>query len=117
MTQITSHVDWAMSAFMIAVAVVHFAYYTILIWKHKLMAAVVFLGMAFASIAVAAGVSIPKLLHGGIGIASLPVISCFALGAVLAVVGAIGVLYGFVLNNLPRIRGDKHSTATVPSHS
>lgn len=116
MSQITSHVDWIISTLMIVTALVQFVLYSLSIYKHHIMLALFNLGMACISTVAALGISLPRLIHEGAGIASLPVLACLALGLVLVIVAVVGSIPSLIGKYLPRLSGKHSATTATASH-
>ena len=117
MQQITSHVDWSLSVLMIVFALLQFVNYSMKMYDHKIMYAILSLGMACISLVVAAGVTLPRLIHEGAGIAGLPVLACLVVGLLLIVVGVVGSIPSLIRKYAPRLMGRHPAAATTKSSS
>jgi len=117
MQQITSHVDWSLSVLMIVLALVQFLSYSIKMYERRIMSALIYLGVACISVVTATGITFPRLIHEGAGIASLPVLVCLVVGLLLIVVGVVGSIPSLIAKYLPRLSIKRSTAATTTSHS
>ena len=117
MQQITSHVDWSLSVLMIVFALLQFVNYSVKMYEHKIMSAIIWLGISCVSVVVATGITLPRLIHEGAGIASLPVLACLGVGVSLMVVGVVGSIPSLIRKYAPRLRLKNPAAKTTTSHS
>ena len=113
MQQITSHVDWSLSVLMIVLALVQFLSYSIKMYERRIMSALIYLGVACISVVTATGITFPRLIHEGAGIASLPVLACLVLGLCLLAVGSIGSLVRSVKTNFKGFKRTSSKSASA----